>query len=113
MSWGTGLFPVDHGKTGSFVDNIWVLNDGIVQELDDEGFVSHETRFGQMEIVTDQKADVFLGNQRTTTEMYQELKQHIERFQRSGLKVLSFVVDYHMKLALPMSSFILPSLRHL
>ena len=46
-----------------------MLYDGIVQELDEEGFVSHETRFGQMEIVTDQDADVFLGNQRTTTEM--------------------------------------------
>jgi len=105
---GNGPFPrLITAKRGSFVDNIWVLNDGIVQELDDEGFVSHETRFGQMEIVTDQKADVFLGNQRTTTEMNRkELKQHIERFQRSGLKVLSFVVDYHMKLALPMSSFI-------
>ena len=94
---GNGPFPrLITAKRGSFVDNIWVLNDGIVQELDDEGFVSHETRFGQMEIVTDQKADVFLGNQRTTTEMNRkELKQHIERFQRSGLKVLSFVWISH------------------
>ena len=69
--------------------------------------MTHETRFGQMEIVTDQNADLFLGNQRTTNEMNRrELKQHIERFQRSGLRVLSFVVDYHMKLAMPMSSFI-------
>lgn len=35
-----------------------------------------------------------------------ELKEHIDRFQRSGLKVLSFVVDYHLKLAMPMASFI-------
>lgn len=105
---GQGPFPrLITAKRGSYTDNIWVLYDGIVQELDEEGFVSHETRFGQMEIVTDQDADVFLGNQRTTTEMNRkELKQHIERFQRSGLRVLSFVVDYHMKLALPMSSFI-------
>ena len=92
---GQGAFPrLITAKRGSFVDNLWVLYDGIVQEMDEEGFVTHETRFGQMEIVTDQNADLFLGNQRTTNEMNRrELKQHIERFQRSGLRVLSFVVD--------------------
>ncbi|NLJ75112.1 MAG: YjgP/YjgQ family permease [Firmicutes bacterium] len=94
-------------KTGMFQDNVWVLFDGISQELDEEGFVKYETRFGRLEIITEQEAEVFLGNQRTTDEMNRrELKDHIERFQRGGLKVPSFVVDYHMKLALPMSSFI-------
>lgn len=105
---GQGAFPrITTAKRGRFVDNIWVLYDGIVQELDNDGFVTHETRFGQLEIVTDQDAEIFLGNQRTTEEMNRkELKEHIERFQRSGLRVLSFVVDYHIKLAMPMSSLI-------
>lgn len=105
---GQGVFPrLTTAKRGRYEDNIWVLYDGVVQELDSEGFVTHETRFQQLEIVTDQGADVFLGNQRTTDEMNRrELREHIERFQRSGLKVLSFVVDYHIKLAMPMSSLI-------
>jgi len=105
---GNGPFPrLITAQRGSYQGNVWVLQDGVVQELDDLGFVTHETRFGQMEIVTDQNADILIGNQRTTTEMNRrELKEHIERFQRSGLRVVSFVVDYHMKLALPMSSFI-------
>ena len=57
---GQGAFPrLITAKRGSFVDNLWVLYDGIVQEMDEEGFVTHETRFGQMEIVTDQNADLF------------------------------------------------------
>ena len=60
-----------------------------------------------MEIVTEQEGEVYLGNQRTTDEMNRkELGEYIERFSKRRLKVLSFVVDYHLKLALPMASFV-------
>lgn len=94
-------------KTGRYDENQWLLFDGISQEVDDRGFVAYETSFSQMEILTEQNADVFFGNQKTTDEMSRkELREHIERFQRGGLRVRSFVVDYHLKLALPMASFI-------
>lgn len=94
-------------ETGTYQANNWFLNDGIVQELDSEGFVSYQTRFEAMQIITPEDAELYFGNQRTTDEMNRkELKEHIERFQKSGLRVVSFVVDYHLKLALPMASFI-------
>lgn len=104
----TSQFPsIVSAKTGMFQKNVWVLFDGVTQELDDDGFVQFETRFQRMEIVTEQEGEVFLGNQRTVDEMNRkELGEYIERFQRGGLKVRSFVVDYHMKLALPMVSFV-------
>lgn len=93
--------------TGMYRDNNWYLYDGIVQELDDQGYVSYQTRFDQMQIVTPDNPEVYFGNQRTADEMNrQELKVHIDRFQRGGLKVLSFVVDYHLKLSTVMASFI-------
>lgn len=105
---GTSTFPsIVSAKTGLFQENLWVLFDGITQELDDDGFVQFESRFQRMEIVTEQEGEIYLGNQRTVDEMSRkELGEYIERFQRGGLKVRSFVVDYHMKLALPMASFV-------
>lgn len=94
-------------QRGLYHENNWVLYDGIMQEMDKEGFVEYEARFQSMEIVTDQDAEIYLGNQKTTDEMNRrELREHIERFQRGGLKVRSFVVDYHLKIAMPMASFI-------
>lgn len=93
--------------TGTYEDNNWYLYNGVVQHLDSEGYLDYQTRFEKLQIITPDGSDVYFGNQRTTDEMNRkELKAHIDRFQRSGLKVLSFVVDYHLKLALPMASFI-------
>ncbi len=94
-------------KTGVYQDNNWFLTNGILQELDEQGFVNQEASFAEMTIITEDQAEVFLGNQKTTDEMNrEELRAHIERFQRGGLRVRSFVVDYHLKLALPLASFI-------
>lgn len=94
-------------KTGLFQQNVWILFDGIRLEFDEEGFVQFETRFPRMEIVTEQEGEIFLGNQRTPSEMSrQELRKYVERFQKGGRLVRDWVVDYHMKLALPMASFV-------
>lgn len=94
-------------STGTYEDNNWYLSNGVVQQLDQDGYLDYQTRFEKMQIITPDGSDVYFGNQRTTDEMNRrELKEHIERFQRGGLKVLSFVIDYHLKLAMPMASFI-------
>lgn len=105
----SGGFPrVISAKTGIFQDNIWVLLDGVAQELNEEGFVEFESKFQRLEIITEEPGEVYFGNQRTVSEMNRaELSQYIERFQRSGLKVRSFVVDYHMKLSMPVACFVL------
>ncbi len=103
-----GEFPrLITAATGTYQDRHWYLQDGTVQNLDDQGYVSYQTHFESMQIITPDSTDLYFGNQKTADEMSRkELKEHIERFQRSGLKVLSFVIDYHLKLALPMASFI-------
>lgn len=105
---GPDQFPrMITATSGTYRDHLWILYDGIVQNFDEDGYVSYQTRFETMQITTPDASDLYFGNQKTSDEMSRkELKEHIDRFQRSGLKVLSFVVDYHLKLALPMASFI-------
>ena len=93
--------------TGEYGKNRWYLQDGTVQELDEDGFVKGQVRFEHMELPLIGKPERFFGQQKTTSEMSrQELGEHIELFQKSGLQVDDFVVDYHLKLALPWASLV-------
>lgn len=95
-----------HAKTGAYEGDTWTLYDGVYRETDPVGFAVQETRFESMTLYTDDQADIYFGNQRSTAEMSRsELLEHIERFQRGGLQVRSFVVDYHMKLSQPAAPF--------
>lgn len=103
----TGFPRLISAKSGIYQENVWVLFDGVAQELDEDGFVEFESQFKRLEIITEQAGEVYIGNQRTVSEMNRkELGEYVERFQRSGLKVRQLVVDYHMKLALPLSCFV-------
>ncbi len=94
-------------KWGEYEDFTWRLRDGVQREFDSDGFIAREVGFADLEIVTKQQAEVFLGKQKTTEEMTRaELREHIDLFQRSGIKVDAFVVDYHLKLALPFASLV-------
>ena len=95
-----------HARSGSYLGDEWTLVDGVMRETDSRGFTVQETKFERMLLNTDDQGDVYFGTQRTTDEMSRrELAAHIERFQRGGLQVRSFVVDYHLKLAMPMAPF--------
>ncbi|NLA57867.1 MAG: YjgP/YjgQ family permease [Firmicutes bacterium] len=109
------VYDVKHGPyprlitaaSGEYGENRWYLRDGIVQELDEKGIVENQVRFQHMELPLTGKPERFFGQQKTTSEMSRkELGEHIELFQKSGLQVDDFVVDYHLKLALPFASLI-------
>ncbi|NLV90992.1 MAG: YjgP/YjgQ family permease [Firmicutes bacterium] len=94
-------------RTGEFRDNLWHLQNGIQREFDSQGYLRREVVFATLDIVTEEPAEAYLGKQKTTEEMNRrELREHIAVFEASGIKVDSFVVDYHLKLALPGASLI-------
>ncbi|HHV93839.1 MAG TPA: YjgP/YjgQ family permease [Firmicutes bacterium] len=109
------VYDVKHGPyprlitaaAGEYGEGKWCLRDGIVQELDEKGIVENQVRFQYMELPLAGKPERFFGGQKTTSEMSRkELGEHIQLFQQSGLQVDDFVVDYHLKLALPFASLI-------
>jgi lipopolysaccharide export system permease protein len=103
----TGFPSIISAREGRYEENVWTLIDGVSTELDRGGLVVSERKFTELEIVTAEPADLYLSGYKTSDEMSRkELAEHITRFQKSGLQVRSFVVDYHMKLSLPLSSFL-------
>ena len=45
------------------------MYDGIVQNFDEDGYVSYQTRFETMQITTPDASDLYFGNQKTSDEM--------------------------------------------
>lgn len=85
----------------------WHLKDGVMRELDREGFVTNEARFADLEIIASRDVEPFFGEQRTTDEMSRsELRKNIELFEPSGIDVNPFLADYHLKLAMPFANLV-------
>ena len=95
-------------RGGTFHDNVWHLEDVVTREIGPDGFVEREVRADALSFPMTEGAEAFFGNQRTTDEMNRaELAEHIQLFQRSGIDMRPFLVDYLMKLALPFASLVL------
>ncbi|MCK8827340.1 LptF/LptG family permease [Natroniella acetigena] len=87
-------------EQGYFAGEIWHLEEGMIHKLNDDGEVTYQSDFDELEINLNQEIREFYGQQRTTAEMSRaELRREIELFQESGLNVSSLLVDYHLKLA--------------
>jgi len=94
-------------SSGRFYDDIWYLHEGLAIDFDEEGYPAFQVRFNQYEINVGQQIERFFGRQRTPQEMSRaELREEIQLFSRSGLNVNSLLVDYHIKLAIPLSAII-------
>jgi lipopolysaccharide export system permease protein len=100
-------FPaVITAREGTYSDRMWRLSHGVRRTLDEEGYVVQEAGFAELEIPM-QGADQLFGEQKTTDEMTRsELGRHIRLFRKSGIDVKSFVVDYHLKLTLPLAGVV-------
>ncbi|MFW6268662.1 MAG: LptF/LptG family permease [Bacillota bacterium] len=88
-------------NSGEIQEYKWQLRNGIVHSYDEKGNLELETDFKSMDIQIGEEMKEFFGNQKTPSEMNRkELKREIALFKKSGIKVTSLVVEYHLKLAI-------------
>ncbi|HHW13890.1 MAG TPA: YjgP/YjgQ family permease, partial [Firmicutes bacterium] len=104
---GEGPYPqVVTARSARYGKGVWLLQDGVSRELDQEGFVTNEARFSRLELRVDEGLARFFGEQKTTQEMSrEELAANIRLFGRGGVDIRPFLVDYYLKLALPFADF--------
>ncbi len=105
---GKGKFPeVITANRGEVIDNRWRLEGGIIHQFDEEGDLHRGIMFEEMEYEIAKEVENFFGEQRTTAEMSRErLKRDIQLFQKSGINVDSLLIDYHLKLSMPLAALI-------
>ena len=91
-------------------DRRWLLHDGVVRELDDDGFTRYEARFADMEIGVGLQAETFYRGQKTPEEMTaRELRQYMALFSQTDAN-RRFAVEYHRKFAIPVASIVFAAL---
>ncbi|HHV63432.1 MAG TPA: YjgP/YjgQ family permease [Firmicutes bacterium] len=85
--------------------NVWRLEDGVVHDLDEDGYVTYEVKFDEMTMRMETGVENFFENQKTPQEMSRrELKDTIDLFKKSGVNVDALIVDYQLKLSLPLAA---------
>lgn len=94
-------------RSGKVINNIWQLEGGIIHRFTGQGKLYQGIEFDLMEYEIAKDVERFFGEQRTTSEMSREsLKKDVELFQKSGINVDSLLVDYHLKLSMPLAALI-------
>jgi len=94
-------------SSGLILGNKWQLTGGIIHKYEDGGHLTLETQFDKMEIELARDTSKFFGEQRTPSEMsMEELKRQINLFQKSGISVNSLLVEYYLKISMPLIALI-------
>lgn len=92
-------------REASWSAQAWALRDGVVREMEPNGFTRFEASFAAMEIHVGLTPDTFLAGQRTPEEMtLRELRTQTEQF-RASLSPRA-AIEYHRKVAIPAASLI-------
>jgi len=94
-------------KKGKWVVDTWKLENGTIYNYDEEGKITYEMSFENLDIIVKEDLKKFFSNQRTPQEMSsKELRQQIDILQQAGANTKSFEVDLHMKYSIPFSGLI-------
>lgn len=98
---------VIYASRGTMGPVAWELQNGVIQEMDSQGFTISQTKFDTLIYEVKDQISSFVGEQRTTTEMSRaDIREIIDMYRKSGIDLRSFRVDYEFKLALPFAAAI-------
>ena len=101
-------FPrVITASEGRWVVDTWQLKNGTIYNYNDDGKITYEMSFHDLEIQVKDELQDFFKNQRTPQEMSsKELKMQIQILRDAGVDTKNFEVDYHVKFSYPLSGLI-------
>lgn len=99
----TDSFPrMITAKTARWNKNVWMLENGFVQEFDGDGKVQFSSHFDVMRIFVDREISSFYTDQKTPREMdTKELRNQIQTLDKGGISTRNLKVEYYMKSAEP------------
>lgn len=94
--------------TGRISGNNWLLNKGIIHELDQSGWVRYEVKFERLTVNAGNDLTGFFGKQESIEELTRaQLKARMRLYAKSGFPIAAYAVEYYNKTAIPYASFIL------
>lgn len=85
----------------------WMLTDGFIQDIQNDGTVEFTDKFSEMVIHVDEDFLSSFSRQKTSREMdSKELKQKIQTLNKGGVSTRALRVEYHLKKSLPLACLV-------
>ncbi|MCE5287313.1 MAG: LptF/LptG family permease [Pelosinus sp.] len=101
------LTRVENAEKAMWLDDRWVMYNGVIHDLSGDGNVERSLRFTEQNMPMDKKPLDISRAQKSQEEMtIRELKQHIRMLKQENVKTSVYEVELHQRLAIPMASFI-------
>jgi lipopolysaccharide export system permease protein len=104
---GDATMMVVTAETGRWIDDTWILFDGVIFGYDRQGRLVYTARFASIEIATGlASADFVLGAKSPSEMRLEELLARIEILRRAGLDITRLRVELHSRFAIPLTALI-------
>jgi len=95
------------GRSATWQDGNWNVEEGIIQELQDDGNY-RLTRFSNHYMKLPETPETFIRKTRSPEEMsFRQLKKYAERVRNEGYDNTKYLVEMHTKIAFPFIIFIM------
>lgn len=104
---GDATMMVITAEKGRWVDEAWILADGVIFGYDRQGRLVYTASFTSIEIATGHTgADFVLGTKSPSEMRLEELLIRIEMLRRAGLDTIRLQVELHSRFAIPLTALI-------
>lgn len=104
----TKHFPrIITAKNGIWNNHSWSLNNGFIQEFNQDGLLEFIDEFMELTINVNQAISTFYKRKKSAKEMNsKDLKEKITTLDKGGVSTRNLKVEYHMKTSIPMACFV-------
>ena len=103
-----GAYPkVITAETARWRGEEWLLSQGAIHAFDDRGRLQYVQRFETLTLRVGATIQRLFLEQRTPSELsLRELAERIEAFRKIGRSPDALIVEYHLKIAIPLAAFV-------
>ena len=92
-------------QSAFWLEDQWLLKNGVVHRYDEKGHLLQEIEFAEMKIDMKEELQEFFENQRSPEEMStRELRKQIDILKQAGTQTAEFETAYHLKFSIPFSA---------
>lgn len=96
-----------HGINGTWQDGAWIIEDGMIQELQPDGNYDLK-KFDKLRLDITETPEVFIRGVKTPDDMsIFELRNFTEKLLKEGYDNTRYLVEFHIKMSFPFISLVL------
>lgn len=104
---GDKLVRVENAERAIWDQGRWIMQNGIIHDLDENGMFTRYLRFEQQEMpIRKAPGEISLEQKKPEEMSIVELKQHIAALKREFVKTSLYEVELHQRVAIPMACLV-------